>query len=99
LPAVTESWRPHAAYSKHAAIAHALALPPFQHAVLKQQKALEKMKGEIELFKELEKFKKFDGTSSAPREPIPEDVRMFVWRRDGAAATASDHPMLLALLD
>ncbi len=60
-----------------------LAMTEVQHAVLKQQKAFEKMKGEIELFKEFEKFKKFDGTSSAQREPIPEDVRMFVWRRDG----------------
>jgi hypothetical protein len=54
-----------------------------QHAVLKQQKAFEKIKGKIELFREFEKFKTFDGTSSARREPISEDVRMFVWRRDG----------------
>ena len=60
-----------------------LVMTEVQHAVLKQQNAFGKMKGEIELFKEFEKFKSFDGTSSARREPIPEDVRMFVWRRDG----------------
>lgn len=39
--------------------------------------------GEIDLYKEFEKFRKFEATSSPRREPIPEDVRMFVWRRDG----------------
>jgi hypothetical protein len=59
-----------------------LVMTEVQHAVLKQQKAFEKRKGEIELFKEFERFKKFEGTSLARREPIPDDVRIFVWRRD-----------------
>jgi hypothetical protein len=58
-------------------------LTAVQHAVLKQQKAFERMKGEIELFKEFETFKTFGGTSSTRRELIPGDVRMFVWRRGG----------------
>jgi hypothetical protein len=66
-----------------------LVMTEVQHAVLKQQKAFEKMKGENALFKEFERFKKVDGTPSARREPIPEDVRMFVWRRDGGRCATS----------
>jgi hypothetical protein len=47
-----------------------------KHMVLREEKALAKMKREVEL------FEKFEKTSPAPRKPIPEDVRIFVWRRD-----------------
>lgn len=46
-----------------------------------------KMQREIELFQTLEK------TLPSNREPIPDDVRMFVWRRDGGRCVrcGSDH--------
>ena len=45
---------------------------------LKQEKKFKKLQKEIQLFEKLE-------ASDIPpsREPIPEDVRFFVWRRDG----------------
>jgi len=46
------------------------------HKVLSEEKAFTKLKREIDLFEKLEK------TSPLSREPIPEDVRVFVWRRD-----------------
>ncbi len=46
------------------------------HKVLSEEKAFEKLKADIE------RFRKMGQVSSAPREPIPEDVRIFVWRRD-----------------
>lgn len=46
-----------------------------KHKVLSDEKAFVKMQREIELFQKLEKKRPSD------REPIPDDVRMFVWRR------------------
>lgn len=46
------------------------------HKVLSEEKAFAKLKREIDLFEKLEK------TSPLSREPMPEDVRIFVWRRD-----------------
>ncbi|MGE3491572.1 MAG: HNH endonuclease [Vicinamibacterales bacterium] len=48
------------------------------HKVLSEEKAFDKMKAEIE------RFRIMDRGSAATREPIPEDVRIFVWRRDQA---------------
>jgi hypothetical protein len=47
-----------------------------KHKVLSEEKAFLKMQREIEIFQKLEKKHAWD------REPIPDDVRMFVWRRD-----------------
>jgi hypothetical protein len=47
-----------------------------KHAVLTEEKALEKLRQEVEAF---EAFERLDPT---PREPIPEHVKMFVWQRD-----------------
>jgi hypothetical protein len=47
-----------------------------RHAVLKEEKAFEKMKREVD------QFKKFEKSSSVHRSVIPDDVKMFVWRRD-----------------
>lgn len=46
------------------------------HKVLSEEKAFDKMKADIERFQIMER------ASVASREPIPEDVRIFVWRRD-----------------
>lgn len=47
-----------------------------KHFVLKQEHAFEKIKTQVEAFERFEKALK------SKREPIPEDVKMFVWRRD-----------------
>jgi hypothetical protein len=48
-----------------------------KHKVLSEEETFTKLKREIELFEKLER------KPSVQREPISEDVRMFVWRRDG----------------
>lgn len=48
-----------------------------KHFVLKQEKAFEKMKSQVEA------FEKFERLMKSSREPIAEEVRMYVWRRDG----------------
>lgn len=47
-----------------------------KHKVLSGEKAFMEMQREIELFQKLEK------KTPSNREPIPDDVRIFVWRRD-----------------
>lgn len=44
--------------------------------VLRRERSLEKTRREVEI---LENYRSLDG---ATREPIPENVRLFVWRRD-----------------
>ncbi|MGA3372224.1 MAG: CarD family transcriptional regulator [Terracidiphilus sp.] len=44
--------------------------------VLRRDRSIEKMRREVET---LENFERLEG---AAREPIPEEVRLFVWRRD-----------------
>lgn len=58
-----------------------------KHKVLSEEKAFIKMQREIELFQKLEK------KSPCNREPIPDDVRIFVWRRDDGRCVrcGSDH--------
>jgi hypothetical protein len=48
-----------------------------RHAVLSRERSFQKMRREVEAFENFEKL------SKTPREPIPADVRMFVWQRDG----------------
>ena len=48
-----------------------------KHKVLSRQRAFQKMQQEVQAFENFEKL------STRPREPIPADVRMFVWQRDG----------------
>lgn len=48
-----------------------------KHKVLSEDKVFQKMKSEIELFEKLEKM-----PPKHRRESIPDDVRVFVWRRD-----------------
>ncbi len=47
-----------------------------KHRVLKEEKALQKLKREVEL------FEKFESLAEGSREPIPKEVQMYVWRRD-----------------
>ena len=47
------------------------------HAVLSEEKAFAKMARAVELFEKMEK------APSGRRLPIPDDVRVLVWRRDG----------------
>ena len=44
--------------------------------MLSEEKTFTKLKREIEL------FEKVENTLPLQRDPIPEDVRIFVWRRD-----------------
>jgi 5-methylcytosine-specific restriction endonuclease McrA len=48
-----------------------------KHKVLSQEKAFMEMQREIELFHKLER------KMPSNRESIPDDVRIYVWRRDG----------------
>ena len=48
-----------------------------KHRVLSEEKALEKLRREVQAF---ERFEQSTGTS---RTPIPDEVRLFVWQRDG----------------
>jgi hypothetical protein len=47
-----------------------------KHFVFKKEKEFLRMR------KEVERFERFEKTNPAYREQIPEDVRMYVWRRD-----------------
>jgi len=47
-----------------------------KHAVLTEEKGLERLRREVEAFENFEKIR------ATPREPIPEPIRMFVWQRD-----------------
>jgi hypothetical protein len=47
-----------------------------KHAVLREEKAITRIKKEIEAFENMDK------AASAKRERIPESVRLFVWQRD-----------------
>ncbi|MFA5847922.1 MAG: HNH endonuclease [Thermodesulfovibrionales bacterium] len=55
-----------------------------KHFVLKQEKAFEKMKSQVEAFEKFEKLMK------SSREPISEEVRMYVWRRDAGKCVKCD---------
>ena len=55
-----------------------------QHAVLSEEKEFQKLRREIEL------FEKFGKSTALPREPIPESVRMFVWRREQGRCVTCD---------
>lgn len=48
-----------------------------KHAVLTEEKALDKLRREVEA------FENFEASAGTPREPIPQLVQMFVWKRDG----------------
>lgn len=48
-----------------------------KHAVLRQERVIEKLRQEVEA------FEAFESGSMASRQPIPRAVRMFVWERDG----------------
>lgn len=48
-----------------------------KHKVLSEESAFAKMQREIDLFEKLE------AVAVTGRDPIPDDVRVFVWRRDG----------------
>lgn len=65
--------------TSHSALAHhrpeELVLR-IKHAVLTEEKALERLRREVEAFENFEKIR------ATPREPIPEHIRMFVWQRD-----------------
>lgn len=63
------------AYDVHSTDEHKLMIKGHH---LKNQKSFEKIKKEIELFE-----KRASGDLEHSREPIPEDVRFAVWRRDG----------------
>jgi hypothetical protein len=47
-----------------------------KHAVLSEEKSLDKLRREVEAFENFERIR------ATPREPIPEHIRMFVWQRD-----------------
>lgn len=47
-----------------------------KHLILKREKALNKMR------KDVERFERFEKANPIYREQISEEVRMFVWRRD-----------------
>jgi hypothetical protein len=47
-----------------------------KHFVFKKEKQFSRIK------KEVERFERFDKINPVYREQIPEDVRMYVWRRD-----------------
>jgi hypothetical protein len=58
------------------------AVPPeiavrIKHLVLRQQRAFDRMRREVEAFENMEKL-----GSREPREPIPDSIRLFVWQRD-----------------
>lgn len=48
-----------------------------KHAVLRQERVIEKLRQEVEA------FEAFESGRMASRQPIPRAVRMFVWERDG----------------
>ena len=50
-----------------------------KHFVLKREDKFQKMNREIERF---ERFERFEKLNPIYREQIPEEVRMYVWRRD-----------------
>lgn len=50
-----------------------------KHFVLKRENKFQKMNREIERF---ERFERFEKLKPVYREQIPEEVRMYVWRRD-----------------
>jgi hypothetical protein len=58
------------------------AVPPeiavrIKHLVLRQQRAFDRMRREVEAFENMEKLGSRD-----TRESIPDSVRLFVWQRD-----------------
>lgn len=55
-----------------------------KHAVLTEEKGLERLRREVEAFENFEKIK------ATPREPIPEHIRMFVWQRDRGRCVKCD---------
>lgn len=55
-----------------------------KHTVLRHEKTFADMQRDIERFERLEEAVK------TPREPIPPDVRMFVWRRDRGRCVQCD---------
>jgi hypothetical protein len=52
------------------------ALILIKHHVLRRERSFRKVSREVEALENMEKLK------GAPREPIPESVRLFVWQRD-----------------
>jgi hypothetical protein len=55
-----------------------------KHLVLTQEQAFAEMRSDIERFARLKE------AGRAPREPIPADVRSFVWRRDQGRCVRCD---------
>jgi hypothetical protein len=55
-----------------------------KHKVLSEEQEFTKLQREIEAF---ESFSKLD---RAPREPIPQHVKMFVWQRDQGRCVGMD---------
>jgi len=47
-----------------------------KHTVFKKENIFSKMK------KDVERFEQFEKHQPIVREPIPEDVRIYIWRRD-----------------
>jgi 5-methylcytosine-specific restriction endonuclease McrA len=47
-----------------------------KHAVLTEEKALERLRREVDAFENFERIQ------ATPREPVPDYIRMFVWQRD-----------------
>jgi hypothetical protein len=47
-----------------------------KHAVLREEKAFTRLRQQVQA------FETFERAAHNRREPIPEEVRMFVWRRD-----------------
>jgi 5-methylcytosine-specific restriction endonuclease McrA len=70
-----------------------------KHRILRKERAFERLKREVAA------FERFEAILKTPREPIPDEVRMFVWQRDGGRCTKCggqerlefDHVIPLAL--
>jgi hypothetical protein len=70
-----------------------------KHKVLREERAFERLRREVAA------FERFEQISKTPREPIPDEVRMFVWQRDegrcakcgGRERMEFDHIIPLAL--
>lgn len=65
---------------RHSALARSMSAElvlRVKHAVLTEERALEKLRREVEAFEQFEDLRR------TPRERIPDDVGLFVWQRDG----------------
>ena len=60
-----------------------------KHKVLRDEKALERLRRDVE------GFERFEQSNRTPRTPIPAEVRMFVWERDrGRCVTCESNERL-----